>query len=169
MANITGVVGVGQDISELKSVQAESDARAAEMTALVEGANAPIISVDRGLNVKLWNKFTEKLTGFRAEDALGKKLVDSFIEPEDRTEVKEILMMALNEGKQTSNYQIPLYTKDRKRLEILFNATPKRNAENEIVGVIGVGQDITDLKHAQMEAEVRAIELTGLVEGATRR
>jgi hypothetical protein len=36
----------------------------------------------------LWNKFTEKLTGFLARDALNRNIVETFIEPEARTSVK---------------------------------------------------------------------------------
>ena len=50
--------------------------------------------------------------------------------------------------------------------EILLNATTKRNANGEIIGVVGVGQDITLHQKAKKEAEVMAMELTQLIDTA---
>ena len=49
-------------------------------------------------------------------------------------------------GKETANFEFPLYTKNGKRVEVLLNAATRRAASGAIVGVVGVGQDITDRK-----------------------
>jgi two-component system phosphate regulon sensor histidine kinase PhoR len=49
-------------------------------------------------------------------------------------------------GKETANFEFPLYTRDGKRVELLLNATPRRDASGNIIGVVSVGQDITHLK-----------------------
>ena len=56
--------------------------------------------------------------------------------------MKEVLENALL-GVQTDNYQLPLFTKDSKRVELLLNAATRCDASGAIVGVMGVGQDIT--------------------------
>ena len=43
--NITGVVGVGQDITELNQVMAESKRIADDLMRLIETANAPIFGI----------------------------------------------------------------------------------------------------------------------------
>ena len=48
-------------------------------------------------------------------------------------------------GKETANFEFPLYTKQSERIEILLNAATRRDANNEIVGVVGVGQDMCAL------------------------
>ena len=58
------------------------------MNALVDGANAPIVAVDRELKITLWNSFTEKLTGFSFVETYGKPFVDTYIEPEGRDSVR---------------------------------------------------------------------------------
>ena len=58
-----------------------------------------------------------------------------------KNSVREVLENALL-GVQTDNYQLPLFTKDRKRVELLLNAATRSDASGEIVGVVGVGQDI---------------------------
>jgi len=46
-------------------------------------------------------------------------------------------------GDETANYEFPLMTKEGARIEILLNATARRNPGGEIIGVVGIGQDIT--------------------------
>ena len=52
-------------------------------------------------------------------------------------------------GVETANYEFPLKTKGGKSLEILLNATTRRNLEGKIIGVIGIGQDITELRQKE--------------------
>ena len=46
--------------------------------------------------------------------------------------------------------RFPLYTKGGERVEVLLNATTRRDAAGAIVGVVGVGQDITNMKAAHV-------------------
>ncbi len=47
------------------------------------------------------------------------------------------------QGEETSNYKLSVVTKEGARIEILLNTTPQRNPDGEIVGVLGIGHDIT--------------------------
>lgn len=61
---VTGVVGVGQDISELKEVVAESERVAEGLVRLIETANAPIFGIDTQGKVTEWNATAARLLGF---------------------------------------------------------------------------------------------------------
>ena len=56
--------------------------------------------------------------------------------------VKQVFDRALA-GVSTSAFEFPLYSKSGKRIEVLLNANPRRDAGGKITGVVGVGQDIT--------------------------
>ena len=81
------------------------------------------------------------ITGFSKDEVTGHNLVDEYISDEFKNSVREVLANALL-GVQTDNYQLPLFTKDSKRVELLLNAATRCDASGEIVGVVGVGQDI---------------------------
>jgi signal transduction histidine kinase len=49
-------------------------------------------------------------------------------------------------GKETANFEFALYTKDKRRVDVLLNATTRRDLSGGVVGMIGVGQDITLLR-----------------------
>eukprot|EP00959_Pyramimonas_sp_CCMP1952_P431117 9029146-Pyramimonas_sp.AAC.1 len=71
---------------------------------------------------------------------------------EYKAAVKAVLDNALK-GQETANFEFPLFTRDQERVEVLLNATTRRDAAGNIVGVVGVGQDITERKKAEGELE----------------
>ena len=115
-----------------------------ELTQLIDTANAPIFGVDTNGNVNEWNQKVESITGFSKKEVMGYNLVETRITDEYKESVQNVLKKALK-GKETSNYEVPLFTKSGQRVMVLLNATTRRNPHGEIVGVVGVGQDITAL------------------------
>jgi PAS domain S-box-containing protein len=149
---IRGVVGVGQDITELNKVRIEQANIANELTQLIDTANAPIFGIDDQGNITEWNQQAEKITGFHKIEVLGRDLVADFITDDYKASVGLVLANALR-GDETANYEFPLYTKSGDRIDILLNSTSRRDALGNIVGVVGVGQDITELNKVRDEQE----------------
>jgi PAS domain S-box-containing protein len=140
----------------------ETESIAKELRQFIETANAPIFGIDNKGRVNEWNQTSEKITGFKKDDVLGKDLVQTYITQDYQNQVKEVLDNALK-GQETANYEFPLFTKDGQRVMVLLNSSTRRNAEDEIVGVIGVGQDITILnehkENLESKVESRTQEL----------
>ena len=74
---------------------------------------------------------------------MGHSLVREFIRMEHQEKVQGVLDQALH-GEETANFDFPLMTKGRNRLEVLLNATTRRDEQGNIIGVVGIGQDITE-------------------------
>jgi len=125
---------------------------AAELTQFIDTANAPIFGVDIGGRVSEWNQQAVNITGFAKDEVMGRDLVAEFITDDYKDSVRGVLKDAL-QGNETANYEFPLYTKDGRRIEVLLNATTRRDIDGNIVGVLGVGQDITELR--QKDAALR--------------
>jgi PAS domain S-box-containing protein len=134
-----------RELTERKRVEEELTRMATELQQLIDTANAPIFGVDANGLVNEWNQKAVTITGYSKDEVFGRNLVEDFIAEDYKVLVKEVLDNALV-GKETSNFEFPLYTKDGKRVEVLLNATTRRDASGNIVGVVGVGQDITHLK-----------------------
>ena len=149
---VVGVVGVGQDITELDQSRSEMESISKELTQLIDTANAPIFGVDIHGNVNEWNQKVEQITGFTKDEVMGHNLVQTRITEEFKQPVQEVLNEALK-GNETSNYEVPLFTKSGQRVMVLLNATTRRNPQGEVVGVVGVGQDITELDQSRSEKE----------------
>ena len=124
-----------------------------ELTEFVDTANASIFGIDAQGNINEWNQQAEKITGFTKSEAMGHHLVSKFITDEYKASVAEVLKKALN-GEETANYEFPLFTKSGdSSVDVLLNSTTRRDAAGRIVGVIGVGQDITELNQIRVEQD----------------
>jgi len=156
--DIVGVVGVGQDITE-------RIAQEQEYVRLIDTANAPIFGIDDMGNVNVWNKMAVTITKFSAKDVMGHSLVKEFITPDYRDAVKQVLDRALM-GEEAANFEFPLVTKDGRRVEVLLNATSRRDARGDIIGVVGIGQDITGRKETETKLDLVAKDLTNLIDTA---
>jgi len=159
---IIGMLGVGQDISKMDELRTVSDAIAKELRQFIETANAPIFGIDSNGMVNEWNQSSEKITGFTKEEVLGEDLVATYINSNYQKSVKKVLDNA-QRGVETANFEFPLYAKDGKRIMILLNSSTRRNSDGKIIGMLGVGQDITILneykKNLESKVEYRTQEL----------
>jgi len=162
---IVGVVGVAQDVTETAKHDRAVALMANELRQLVDRANAPIFGIDSDGNVNEWNEMTAEITGFTGDYALGKPLVETFIIPKLQKSVQNILTQALN-GNETSNYELEFCTASDETRYLLVNATTRRDAENNIVGVVGVAQDVTEAKTHDRAVAAMAKELRQLIDAA---
>lgn len=145
--------------NELDSYRSEVKRVAEDLTLLIDTANAPIFGIDAKGNVNEWNQKSAEITGFSSDEVMGQNLVEEFISADYRESVNDVLQKAL-QGNETSNYEFPLYTKDNKLVMVLLNATTRRNVDGDVVGVVGVGQDITELDSVRSDMEVKVKERT---------
>jgi PAS domain S-box-containing protein len=144
---------------KLDGYRSERERVAQELIIFMDTANAPIFGVDAQGNVNQWNQKSAAITGYQADEVLGKNLVKELITKNYRESVNQVLQKAL-QGVETSNFELPLYTKENNPVLMLLNATTRRNANGEVVGVVGVGQDITELDSYRSEMEKKVKERT---------
>eukprot|EP00960_Hanusia_phi_P056970 763416-Hanusia_phi.AAC.1 len=162
---VIGIMGVGQDITDRKRYQDERARVAQELQNFIDTANAPIFGIDHMGLVNEWNLKAAEITQFSREEVIGKNLVEIYITDEFRSSVKLVLDNALK-GFEAANFEFALYSKDHRRVDVLLNATPRRDVAGNVIGVIGVGQDITERKMAEMEKARVALELQTFIDTA---
>ena len=80
--------------------------------------------------------------------------------------VQEVPDKAL-QGEETSNYELEFRTKLNEIRYLLVNATTRRDAEHNIIGVVGVAQDVTEAAKHDRAVAAMANELRALLETAT--
>jgi PAS domain S-box-containing protein len=146
----------------LHKVLVEQKRVSIELAQLFDTANAPIFGIDADGKVNEWNQQVEKITGYKKDDVMGQDLVADFITEDYKESVDEFLVKALN-GKETANFEFSLVTESGDRVEVLLNSTTRRDASGRVVGVIGVGQDITELNQVRVEQEKERKEATARI------
>ena len=83
-----------------------------------------------------------RLIGYSTEEVMGHSLVQEFITNDYQASVQAVLDQAL-QGSETDNFEFPLITKAGAHIEVLLNATTRRDEQGNVIGVVGIGQDIT--------------------------
>jgi len=146
---------VVEDLTLQKNKEAEVISIAKELRQLIDTANAPIFGIVTEGNINEWNHAIEKLTKYKKEEVIGKNLVSEA----HQISVNKVFDNAIK-GVKTSNFEFPIYTKDKKRVMILLNPNPRRNIDGKITGVISVGQDITEIVDYREELETKIKERT---------
>jgi PAS domain S-box-containing protein len=148
IANVLDLVHQKQ--FDLNRLAIEKQRISDDLTALIDTVNAPIFGIDAQGKVNEWNQQAEKVTGFKKDDVMGRDLVADFITDGYKASVGEVLAKALK-GEETANFEFPLFTTSGDHADVLLNSTSRRDASGQIIGVVGVGQDITELNQVRVE------------------
>lgn len=115
--------------------------------------------------MKEWNEKTAEITGYTKDEAFDCALVETFIVPDLQDSVRDVLDNAL-EGRGTSNYELEFRTKSNEIRHLLVNATPQRDVDNNIVGVVAIAQDVTEAVQRDRAVAGMALELRQLIDTA---
>jgi PAS domain S-box-containing protein len=116
-------------------------------------------------DVNEWNNKIAEITGYTKDDAFDCNLVETFIPLAMRESVRTVLDCALR-GRGISNYELEFLTKSSEIRILLVNATTRRDAENNVVGVVGVAQDVTEAVQRDRAVAAMALELRQLIDTA---
>lgn len=108
-----------------------------------------------------WNLKLAELSGFTYDQAISKAMVSTFITEDLQGSVGHVLLRALN-GEHTPSFELPLVKDGKQKAVLLLNATTRRGPHHEIIGVICVGQDITQLNAMAEETTPPSISCMSL-------
>jgi PAS domain S-box-containing protein len=158
---LIGFIAIGWNVSDQKRFHR----RESEFQTFVDTAHAPIFGIDANGLVNEWNNKFADITGFSREEMFGKNLVEAYISADLRASVRKVLDSALL-GNGTADFELPLYSKDQRRLEVILNVTPRTDESGNFVGVLCVGQDITVRKNMEVEKMSLAQELQTFIDTA---
>ena len=150
------------ELTQRKRAEAASGDAAAFNETIIRSVGDGVIVYDRDLRYQVWNPAMEAMTGFSQAEVLGKCALDLF--PYLRAYgIDEILRLALaGETVQGPDirYEVPATGRCGWQSGIF---RPHRDAQGEIVGVVGVVRDISARKAAE-----EALALYGLLAETTR-
>jgi PAS domain S-box-containing protein len=138
---------------------------AEDLAQLIDTANAPIFGVDSQGVINEWNRAAAQATGYEKEEAIGRSLADEFVVRKGRDAVRQMITDVLG-GQDVANYDLRLTNRRGKILHLLANITARRDHAGDVVGVIGVGQDITERRQQEARlAQSAKLEAVGQLTG----
>ena len=158
-SRIIGLIGIARDITELKQADEELKRSQTFLNSVIQ--NLPItVFIKRASDLKfvLWNKAGEELTGRKAEDYLGKSDLDFF--PAEQAEAYMAHdREALESGKLIETPEEVMSTPHKGTRILSTKKIPILNARGEPEFLLGISEDITERKAAEMKLHAFATRL----------
>jgi PAS domain S-box-containing protein len=155
---IIGILGISQDITELKRTEEALHETKDYLENLIEYANAPIIVWDSYFRITRFNHASERLTGLKADDVLGKPLDMLF--PESSMDESVAYIRRTLSGERWEVLEIPILRTDGSIRTVLWNSANVYDEDGTtVIATIAQGQDITERKQAEMELRKSRDEL----------
>jgi PAS domain S-box-containing protein len=152
---------VAHDITAHKTFELRSTDLLRELNGLIDNANAVIFAVDSRGYLTDWNKESALLLGYSKNEILAKR-IELLVRESDRASLQETLEVVANGGGVT-NRELMVQSKEHDEFVLLVNASPRMNARGQVVGVMFMGQDITELteyrKSLEKKVEIRTQKL----------
>jgi len=127
-----------------------------------------VIAVSLDGNIDYMNVVAERATGWHLEEVHSKPLRDAFRVVDEKTlqAVPDPVQLCLEEGRTTMlpGYLLLIHRHLGKNMSVEVIASPIRNSNNEIGGVVLVFHDVSELRSlAQMTYHATHDSLTGLI------
>ena len=122
------------------------------LRSIIESSSSiSITSTDAEGMVLYWNSGAERLFGYSAEEIVSRKNIDILYprdEPETATAVREMKDWVFGRKKPVHR-EIKEVTKDGRKVWISITASPRFDDLRNVIGALGIGEDITERKQAE--------------------
>lgn len=152
------------DVTPQKIFERKITIVAREYQKVIENANAVIIGIDVRGYITEWNEMASQVTGISKSEAYIQKLAD-FLLPDTRESFSGA-MDAVLRGEMIANFEMVINARGQRALTILINVTPRTSATGETVGILLIGQDITELSAYRQSLEQQVKERTQALKSA---
>ncbi|MBI5805368.1 PAS domain S-box protein [candidate division TA06 bacterium] len=115
---------------------------------LIQSAPNIVIGLGERSKILLFNSYAEKLTGYKADEVLGKNWIDIFIPEEQRQQIYGVWDDILKNKYIEHQYENPVITKN-KETRLISWSNSFLTEKGRFKMVLSLGQDITERKQAE--------------------
>jgi two-component system sensor histidine kinase EvgS len=160
---------LNQQLARNEQVRAALQEREVFQRSLFAAARVAIMSLDLEGRFTSFNPYAERLTGYRAEEMIGKRGVDRLLLAEEAQRVADDLTAARDQRvppdarmitamieQGTPPLEWTVVRKDGSHVPVLLATSAMRDGSGKTVGYLGVGTDLTQIK--QLEQRLRSSE-----------
>lgn len=118
---------------------------------VIDNACIWINVLDTSGQITIWNKAAEQISGYLREEVIGNQKIWEWLYPDSnyRREITEAVVEILDRGIEVEGFETQIRTKSGTTKIISWNSRRFFDKENNVIGSIAIGQDITAHKKAQ--------------------
>lgn len=143
----------------MRAQEENRSALAARLQALIDASPTALVEIDLGGVIREWNHAAEVLLGHRADETVGKHLLELSAGRFTMAALHKVLALGA-----PSSRELQLRRRDGELVEVELSTALTRGPGGEVAGIMGLLVDITERKALSAELRHRALydALTGL-------
>ncbi len=161
------VVVVYEDITERRQAELALVRERDFAESLIETAQAVVLVLDTRGRIVRYNPYTEELVGYPLEEIQGKNWLKTFIVKEDWTVTIDAFQRALR-GITSKGFVNTIITREGSKRIVTWNTKTLCDSDDRLVGLLTVGQDVTEAKEAEQKLSENYEKLRFLSSELTR-
>ena len=115
---------------------------------LLETAPAIVLALDTECRIVRFNRYMAEISGYTLDDVKGQDWIETFLPPRVKAATRELFGRAVADAPTVGNIN-PIVTRDGREREIEWYSTSLTDGNGRVIGVLSVGQDITERKRAE--------------------
>ena len=119
---------------------------------LVETAQAIILVLDTQGHIVRYNSYMEDISGYKLEETKGKDWFSTFLPPGDHDRIRRLFKRAVGNMKTRGNVN-PIVCRNGEYRDIEWYNKTLRDGEGNLVGLLAIGQDVTERRRDAKEKE----------------
>ncbi|MFN3163804.1 MAG: PAS domain S-box protein [Pseudohongiellaceae bacterium] len=154
--SVSNIVSLLLEISVNRQIEHDLRRERDRAQSYLDTVNVIIVSIDNSGHVKLVNNRACELMGFTQEEFIGKHWINTFIPEEDRPGLDKAVTRSITgstEGSLQASHENRVLTKTGDKLLIRWNNAWQTDDEGNVIGILGAGEDITELTRQREEKE----------------
>lgn len=152
--NFTRAIGIMRDITNQKIAEKKLRESENKVRIILDNSAAAITLTDKNERIVTWNSYTEELLGMKSKDLYLKPISELY--PEE--EWKEIRRADIRRLGSKHHIRTKVLKKNGEMIDVDLSVNVLKDVNNEIVGSVGIVQDITQQKRFEKELfEAKAI------------
>ena len=140
---------LNKEIVERKKVVSELKTAKVFAENLLETADVIVVILNHEAGITTFNKYAEKLTGYKKEEVIDKNWIDLFIPQRDKVGILKVFNDIFNTKPQVSQHENSILLKNDEKRMISWSNSVLRDSSGNISGFLSIGMDITERKQAE--------------------
>jgi PAS domain S-box-containing protein len=152
--------GTLQDITERREREQELKETKDLLQSVFDASPIGILAVNENGITQLWSGGCERIFGCSEDEALGEPLPN--VQEEKQAEFDELRNEVIAGNQSVVGYETVRQRKDGSLVDVALTTAPMRDSDGEIIGVVGLLEDLTDRRERQQELKryERIVETT---------
>jgi PAS domain S-box-containing protein len=142
--------------------RARAEETRAHLAALVESCDDAIISRTLDGVVQSWNKGAERMFGYTAQEAIGRKI--AILTPADCSDEEPHINEQIRRGERIEHLKTVRQRKDGTQIDVSLTISPIIDGNGKMIGISKIARDISEEKAGEQERNNLLLKLVDALE-----